>query len=298
MTTTSKPLYSRFLDLPEENVAWDSALCCFIQAPLENTTSYRHGTAAAPQAILRASQEVELYDPSNDSDLSDLAVCVSAAPKLTGLPTKEALPLIESLVDKALNTHKWPLVIGGEQTVSYAAIRSLLKLHPDLHLVQLDAHFDLKDIYRGSNFSHRCIGRRVLELGVRVLHLGARSYSRDEAEFALASSSRFSSLKIEDVTKTPAKFGAALAKIQSPVYLSVDMSVLDPSECPGVSNPEPSGLSWNELMEIVGAVFAKTRVVGADIVETSPIEGDARSELLAAKLATKLFSLHQTGTTP
>jgi len=293
-----KPLYSRFLDLPEEYTSWDAALCCLIQAPFENTTSFQLGTASGPQATLRASEEIELYDIATGNDLSDLAICVSSAPKLAGLSTKDALPLIEAQVDKALGAHKWPLVVGGEQTVSYAAVRAIIKKFPELCVVQLDAHLDLKDIYKGSNFSHRSASRRLLELGVSMLHVGARSYSRDEAEFALSASKRLTVFNDQDFRSSPEKLSALLSKIKIPIYLSVDMSVLDPSVCPGVSNPETSGLTWNELKAFVNTLFEKHTVVGADIVELSPIPGESRSELIAAQLAMTLFNLHQTGTTP
>jgi agmatinase len=290
-----KPLYSRFLNLPEENIAWDSALCSLIQAPLETTTSFQHGTATAPQAILRASEQVELYDPAQGRDLSDLAIATVAAPKLSGLSTKDALSQLELLVDKSLDAHKWPLVVGGEQTCSYAALRAQLRRHPKLCVIQLDAHLDLKESFGGSGFSHRCAARRVLELGVSMIHLGARSFSRDEAEFAAQA---VSILSVESLRSDPGSLKRLLDRISDPLYLSIDMSVLDPSQCPGVSNPEPSGLFWNELLQIVETVFDGHAVVGADLVEISPVPGDARSELLAAKLALKLFELHQTGTTP
>jgi agmatinase len=290
-----KPLYSRFLNLPEENIAWDSALCSLIQAPLETTTSFQHGTASAPQAILRASEQVELYDPTQGRDLSDLAIATVAAPKLGGLSTKDALASLETLVDKSLEAHKWPLVVGGEQTCSYAAVRAQLKRHPKICVVQLDAHLDLKDTFGGSGFSHRCAARRVLELGVSMIHLGARSFSRDEAEFA---DKAVTLLSVASLRKDPASFKRLLDKGIDPIYLSIDLSVLDPSVCPGVSNPEPAGLAWEELLQVVETLFASKTVVGADLVELSPQPGDARSELLAAKLALKLFELHQTGTTP
>jgi agmatinase len=290
-----KPLYSRFLNLPEENFSWDAALCSLIQAPLEITTSFQHGTAWAPQAILRASEQLELYDPVHGRDLSDLAIATVAAPKLSGLSTKDALTSLELLVDKSLDAHKWPLVVGGEQTCSYAALRAHLRRHPKICVIQLDAHLDLKESFGGSSFSHRCAARRVLELGVSMIHLGARSFSRDEAEFAAQA---VSTLSVDSLRSDPGSFKRLLDKITDPLYLSIDMSVLDPSLCPGVSNPEPSGLLWNELLQIVEAVFEGHSVLGADLVEVSPLPGDVRSELLAAKLALKLFELHQTGTTP
>ncbi|MEO5668280.1 MAG: agmatinase [Bdellovibrionota bacterium] len=293
-----KPFYSHFLSLPEEATAWDSALCCLIQAPLENTTSFQHGTATAPQAVLRASEQIELYDPSTDRDLSDLSITTPPAAKLAGLSTKEALGVVEELVDKALDSHKWPLVIGGEQIVSYAAVRALVRRHPELCVVQLDAHLDLKDSFGGTPYSHRCASRRVFELGVSMIHLGSRSYSREEAEFVEKNPQRLTRISCEDLKKKASLLEGTLKSVSAPIYLSIDMSVLDPSECPGVSNPEPAGLSWTELLKIVDTLFSHRMLVGADIVEVSPIPGDSRAELLAAKLATRLFDLHQTGTTP
>jgi len=133
---------------------------------------------------------------------------------------------------------------------------------------------------------------------VPLLHLGARSYSRDEAELVAASSDRLRVLSTAQLQKNSALLEQELKNISGPLYLSIDMSILDPAVCPGVSNPEPSGLSWNELLKIVDVLFSHRMLVGADIVELSPISGDSRSELLAAKLALRLFDLHQTGTTP
>jgi agmatinase len=294
-----KPLYARFLDLPIENTVWDSALSCLIQAPLENTTTFVHGTAAAPQAILRASEHIELYDTALERDISDLAIYTFPSPKLSGLSTKEALLVVEALVEKSLEAHKWPLLVGGEQTVSLAALKPLLKRDRDLCLVQFDAHLDLKDSYHGSGLSHRSALRRASELGLQVLHLGSRSSSREEAEFALSAADRFVQVPASTLNRSGvAALSSVAAKIRPTVYLSIDMSVLDPSICPGVSNPEPGGLSWETLLGSLNWCFENFSVVGADIVELAPIAADPRSEYLAARLAARIFDLHQTGTTP
>lgn len=259
-------------------------------APLEATVSYRAGTRWGPARIREASHSLETYSPELDRDLEELAVCDLGDVVLPLGNVGQSLARIEAALRRPVRDGKRFLVLGGEHLVTLAAVNAALARYPDLVVVQFDAHTDLRDEYLGEPYSHATVMRRVLDLvgPGRVWQLGVRSGLREE--FALA---REATRAFPDVTHGARVLAGELAGPLRgvPLYLTVDVDVLDPAVAPGTGTPEPGGIGFGELHQaLLGLVRAGARVVAADIVETAPpLDPSGRTEIVAAKLAREIL---------
>ncbi len=258
----------------------------FVQAPYEGSVSYGGGTAAGPAAILEASRQVETRDDETGVDLEDLSYALGPVVEPTAGERPDAYAdRVRSVVSGVQGV---PFVLGGEHSVTIGAVRAVRERHPGAHVLSLDAHADLRDEYEGSDHSHACVARRLVDDG-GVTVLGVRSYSGAEAEFAAAR---------RDVRLVSAReamrpgFDAAsfVASLPDPLYFTFDVDGLDPSIVPATGTPEPGGLGWWEAMAVVREVFARRTVVGMDVVELAPAPGSARSDFAVARLVAKMLS--------
>jgi agmatinase len=252
--------------------------------PLDLTESFRLGTAAAPARIREVWESLEDYSPILDADAADLEFDDVGDVPLAGLSMDRALERIEDAA-APLFGRGFVLALGGEHTVSLALFRAARRVYADAFLVQLDAHTDLRSSYEGQAIGHATwlywAGREV-GLG-SVAQLGVRSGTREE--FALARDCAWSSPRLELPGAVQDRIGAR------PVYLTIDIDVLDPSAAPGTGCPEPGGPTFAELQAFVYSL-AGLRVIGADITEVLPAcdAGDITA-LAAAKLARELLLL-------
>ncbi len=280
-------VYNNFLGLPPEQTRFETSKVGVIQAPLENTTSFQHGTRNGPQAFLRASEQVELYDIESGLDFSKVGVTTLPAPKLEELDNVSALKIIENDVRRVVDHNLWPITLGGEHTISYAPIKVLKEKFPDLCVLQIDAHADMRETYEGSPFSHACVMKRVSDMGIKVVGVGIRNYSQDEAAI-IREGRKYCAFHGHEV-KDHLDAKKICKELTYNVYLTIDIDGFDPSECPGTGTPEPGGLRWYQVIDLMKQLFRDHNVVGVDINEIMPIEGDSRTEFLAAKLAYKLI---------
>jgi agmatinase len=180
---------------------------------------------------------------------------------------------------------KFTVMLGGEHSITPAAVRAAKERWPDLTVLQLDAHADLRDEYRGTPFSHACAMRRVRE-SCPVVQLGIRNLSAEEHSWAKAEGIE---LGWGSTRKDPARWQHLLRTLSPHVYVTIDLDGFDPSICPGVGTPEPGGILWEEGLALLRQVFSERTVVAADVVELCPLPGDIRSDFLAAKLVYKLI---------
>lgn len=256
------------------------AAVVLVGVPLDATTSYRPGARFAPAMIRQVSEALEEYSPVLDRELADCPFYDAGDVLLPPGNIGESLERTEAVIDGVLADGKFPLVIGGEHLVTLPAVKAALRRYPDLAVVQLDAHADLRDEYMGQKLSHATVIRRVVEVtgGQSVFQLGIRSGTREEFAFArnntrLLSGEILSSLEqLEEGLKG------------RPVYLTVDIDVLDPAFAPGTGTPEPGGCTPGELFAALYRL-AGLEVVGMDLVEVCPPHDPAATtSLLAAKL--------------
>ncbi len=252
--------------------------------PLDVTSTYRSGSGAAPQAIRISSESIETYCPNLDRDLSDYPFSDLGDLKLDGATLDAKLSEIYSNVLNILNQGGTPLVLGGEHTVTLPIVQALKKRHNEFVLLHLDAHSDLRDSYEGQTINHATVMRRVVELigSQNLIQLGIRSGTREE----------FHWIRTHGVMSS---FGPGQEKTLArrvdgrPVYLSLDLDVLDPSCFPGVGNPEPGGWSY-QLMERFIGFLSTLNIIGLDVVELMPeLDKSDVSSITAAKIIRSLL---------
>lgn len=285
--------FDNFLGLPPEAARRDSARVLILPLPFEATVSYGGGTARGPQAILEASQQVELYDRDYDAEPAMLyGIHTLPAPVLPDDP-EAAVAAIAAATAQAASTGKLVVGLGGEHTVSVGLGRGLLAaLGGPITVVQIDAHADLRDEYEGTPYSHACVARRLLEHAEveQILQLGIRSICTEEVAFARAHPDRLRIWYAEDVHAGGWQAEVASRLAGRRVYLTLDVDGLDPAIVPATGTPEPDGLTWRETLDILRLVGETAQVIGLDCVELAPYPGQHAADFAAAKLVYKAIS--------
>lgn len=249
-----------------------------VGAPYDVTSSFRSGSRHAPTAIRWASQSIETYSPILQRDLEAVALADLGDLDLGDSPPEAVVDAVRARAS-ALADHTLPIVLGGEHTVTLGAVQALHARYPNLVVLQLDAHTDLREEYEGRRVSHATVMRRVLEtVGTgSIVQLGIRAGTREE--FSLAqTAARHSASRLDIPT-------AVWNWLEDrPLYVTVDIDVLDPSEAPGTGNPEPDGASAAEVLSLLRRL-GDLYVVGFDLVEVSPpLDPSGQTAVLAAVL--------------
>ena len=257
---------------------------------LEKTVSYGSGTSRGPTEIIKASYQVELFD----EDLNKEPYKSIGIKTLKPFPIKkniiDALKQIENITELLLAKKKFPLILGGEHSLTPGAIKPFVKKFGKLCLLHFDAHADLRNSYNGNKFSHASAIRRCLDSSnVSVVSFGIRNISSSEISFLQKNKKRIKIFWAKDKSKWNLN---QLKKIlrNKKVYLTFDVDGLDSSLMPATGTPEPGGLFWNETINIIKTAAQSSHIVGADINELSPIRGFDSYNFLAAKLAYKIIA--------
>lgn len=262
-----------------------SAQIVLFGAPFDGTVSYRPGTRFAPKAIRGESFGIETYSPYQDKDLSDIKVCDLGDLEFPFGNPEAVLKIIEDTSAEILGLNKKPFMVGGEHLVSLGAVRAAAKKFPELNIIHFDAHTDLRDEYLGQKLSHATVMRRCHDIlgDARIFQFGIRSGDRPEFEWAKSHvfMNKFNLNNIEH----------ALDKIAgTPIYMTVDLDVLDPSEFPGTGTPEAGGVSFEELRRALLKVAETGNVVACDVNELSPTyDQSGASTALACKIIREIL---------
>lgn len=270
----------------QDHCIWNEAEVAVLPVPLEATTSYITGTVDGPDALLKASHQVEFYDDELRIETCRRGIATIPPVDFSGCDQKRALDLVADRTGQILNAGKKPLLIGGEHSLSIGAVRALTALYSDLHVLHLDAHADLRNSYQNSPVNHACVMARIREI-CRFSSIGIRSLSSEEAETV-----RKGSLNIWDIhriRRTPDWIGQVLGSFEGPVYLTLDLDVFDPAVIPNVGTPEPGGFWWQEALVFLKRIFQSHPVVGLDVVELCPSAGPNYGVFNAAKLVYRLI---------
>jgi len=257
---------------------------------LEKTVSYGGGTKKGPKEIIKASHQVELYD----EDLKKEPYKKIGIKTLKLFPIKkniiDALKQIENINKILLSKKKFPLVLGGEHSLTSGAIRPFVKKFKKICILHFDAHADLRNSYNGNKFSHASAIRRCLDYpNVNVVSFGIRNISLNEMPFLKKNKKRIKIFWAKDKFKWNLNEFKKTIKNQK-VYITFDVDGLDSSLMPATGTPEPGGLFWDETINIIKIASQYSDIVGADINELSPIKGFDSYNFLAAKLAYKIIS--------
>ena len=257
---------------------------------LEKTVSYGGGTSKGPKEIIKASHQVELFD----EDLNKEPYKNIGIKTLQPFPIKknivDALKQIENVNKLLLNNNKFPLVLGGEHSLTPGSIRPFIKKFKKIHLLHFDAHADLRNSYNGNKFSHASAIRRCLDdPNVSLVSFGIRNISLNEIPFLKKNKKRIKIFWAKDKLKWNLNEFKKIIKNKK-IYLTFDVDGLDSSLMPATGTPEPGGLFWNETINIIKIAAQTADIVGADVNELSPIKGFNSYNFLTAKLVYKIIS--------
>ena len=244
---------------------FEDARAVIFGAPFDGTTSFRPGTRFGPSAIRGESDGIETYSPYQNRDLEDISVFDSGDLYFPFGNPKAVLDMIEARTQEILEADKMPVMLGGEHLVTLGSVRAMVKKYPNLHIIHFDAHADLREAYLGEQLSHASVLRRCWDLvGDGHIHqFGIRSGERAEFDFAFAHTD-FHPFNVKDVLDVVLGLDSEV-----PVYVTVDLDVLDPSLFSGTGTPEAGGIFFPDLEEALLALEA-LNVVGFDINELSP----------------------------
>lgn len=264
--------------------------------PYEATTSYEGGTRHGPEAILRASAQVELYDPDFEGEpvfAYGLRTLPFLEPVVHG--PEAMLQAVARCVEEQARQGLFVVALGGEHSLSLGVGKGLqAALGEPLAVVHFDAHCDLRDTYEGSPYSHACVARRLLEAGLQpLLQLGVRSYSQEEALFLRQHPEQVWMVPAERIHTALEEVRRELADrlIGRKVFLTFDADALDPSLMPAVGTPEPNGLTWEEVLSLLRTIASQAEVVGMDWMELSPRPGLHHADFTLAKLIYKTLNV-------
>ncbi len=274
-----------FLDLGDELREHARARATILPVAYERTTSYGQGTANGPAALLAASAYVETYDEELDAEpcqegISTQPILTPAAESLA-----DAIEEIEHAARGLMDQGKWVVTVGGEHALTLGPVRAARAVFGDIGVLQFDAHADLRDTYEGSLYSHACVMRRIVDLGLPTASIGLRALSPPEAE--LIRVHKIPVIWGHQIDEAEAQIEALLDHLPDRIYLTFDLDYLDPSILPATGTPEPGGGSWYPTLRLLRRVFDAKEVVAMDVVELAPIADRPASDFLAAKLVYK-----------
>jgi len=275
-----------FLAPPEGYGGFDAARAVVVPFPYQGGVSYGLGTADAPQAVLEASQQVEFYDEELDGEPYKIGIATIAAPPIPD-DARQMLALLERTTDELLDQGKFPLIVGGDHSISSAPMRSVFKKYSDMGVIQFDAHADLRETFDDSPLSHACVMARAREMTPYTLQLGIRSMDVEEAR--LIRREKLAVATMRHLRQGLFDLPAALTALPENVFVTVDVDVFDWNVIASTGTPEPGGMGWYEALDLLKTIFHTKNVVGCDVVELSYRPHDANSPYAVAKLIHKMI---------
>jgi agmatinase len=264
-----------------------NARVVILPIPLDRTTSYVPGTRTGPHEILVASSHMELWDEETQTDVHSVGICTLPEMEFPFAGMDEVMAEIRRVAGELVNRGKFPVILGGEHSITPPVVAAVAAKHPGLSVLQIDAHADLRDSFMGTPHNHACAMRRTLE-HAPVTQVGIRSLSSEEA-------ADIPSLKTRvfydfNMRQDPSWIDRVVESLTDVVYITIDVDGFDPAIMPATGTPEPGGLSWHEGLTLLRRVFERRKVVGCDIVELSPMPGNAAPNFLCAKLLYKILT--------
>jgi agmatinase len=283
-----------FMHLDDEDTEFERARVVVVPVPFDGTTCYRPGTREGPQAIIDASRNLELYDAELRRSPYHVGIHTLRAVEIIQGDAAAMVERVEFVTAALLARDKFIVTLGGDHLTSIGIVRAYAKRYPTMSVLQIDAHADLREEYEGSALSSATIMRRVLDVCPRTAQVGIRSLSEPEARLVeerqlplwLASEIHHQTLQGRRDW-----IGEVVAQLADEVYVTIDVDAFDPALVPGTGTPEPGGLGWYDVVDLLAAVTERKRVLGFDVVELSPLMEGHVSPVVAAKLVYKLIGM-------
>lgn len=282
------PAHAHFGGYEIENAAPESARIVILPFCYENAPSYGTGSKEAPLHIIAASEQLERLDEETLADWGRLPIH-TGEPFYPPDDPQQAILQIKERAAEVLDRKQFLLSLGGDHAVTIGLVMAAQAAYPDIGVLQFDAHLDLRESWNGSRYNHACVMRRIIgDMHLPAVQVGIRAISPEEADY----------LKVHELKPVFAHnidpydnrwIQAAVECLPEKVYLTIDLDGLDPAVVPGTGTPEPGGLTYRQLIELVKAVGKNRTVIAADITELARIDGSNVSEFTAAKIAAKIL---------
>ncbi len=278
-----------FLGLDKKYSSWESSSFVIVQAPLERTTSYGKGAAQGPEKIIEASHQVEFYDEMLEESPCERGIVTLEAPDFKDEGDIEGmLNRIAGQVSHVITAGKFPVILGGEHTVTAGCVKGLIDAGESFSVLQFDAHSDMRDSYENDRYSHASVMRRVWEMEKSITLCGIRSQCVEEAEL----------IRAEGIPVYYAHHLAAmnswepvLERLKEKVYVTIDADFFDPSVMPAVGTPEPGGFFWKETLSFLSTLMKERRILGFDFVELAPDPALVYADFTAARMIYRLIGI-------
>ncbi|MBU2495546.1 MAG: agmatinase [Candidatus Omnitrophota bacterium] len=281
----------------------EKARVAILPVAYDGTTSYQAGTRFGPQEIILASRFLEMYDESLGFEPSDLGI--ATLPELwPDLSRPEAaVNEVEKYVTKILKKRVFPVILGGEHSITAGAVKAFYKIYPKLSVLTLDAHADLRETYQGTRYNHACVSRRIMEMGIPTTIMGVRCIPSEDLPLlspplslpprggGVGGGAKLKVIWAEKLKEKKDWLSLISANLTEYVYLSIDLDFFDPAEVPAVGTPEPGGLGWSETNRFLRRLAQKHRVVGFDVVELNGGLHHTPSSYFASRLVYRLIGL-------
>lgn len=264
--------------------SYEESRIIMVPVPYDATSTYIRGADRGPAAILEASPALEFYDIETGTEAHKHGIH-TIAPLVCGDDPAEVTQAVYSTVSGILSEERFPVVIGGNHTVSIGAFRAVSGKYSNLTILQLDAHSDLRQSYEGSPLNHACAAARAREFAP-IVQVGIRSMAAEELPFAESERIFYA----HELYHSKELYDRALDMLSENVWITLDLDVFDPSVMPSTGTPEPGGPDYRELMYFLRRVFGKCNVVGFDVVELCPSETNKAPDFMAAKVIYQMLS--------
>ena len=273
--------------LPHELADYDTSMVVILPVPYDATTTYQPGTRNGPRALIEASRCLEFYDEETGKNFSDIGVCT--------LDEMEVVDDAQKMVNRVyeaskvlLDDNKKVVMIGGEHSISSGAVKAHMEKWPDLTVLHVDAHADMRDELAENRYNHGCVARRISEM-CPVVSVGVRSIAAEEMEHINSSKGRIKVFFAKDIHTGGSWMDEVVRSLGKNVYITIDLDAFDISVMPSVGTPQPGGMQWYQMLEFMKKLAAAKSIVGFDVTELMPIPGNHAPDVLAAKLVYKLI---------
>ncbi len=276
----------KFGDFPDELTSFENSKVVILPVPYDGTSTWLKGANKGPQAILDASPNLEFYDIETRREIYQFTGIHTADPVLESSSPEKMTESVHAAVSDLIKKEKFVILIGGEHSVSIGSAKAHFEHYENLSVLQIDAHGDMRDEYEHSTHNHACVMARIREYAPCV-QVGIRSLCSEELHNLQYENVFFA----HEMIKSKQWISEVVKRLTHNVYITFDLDAFDPSILPSTGTPEPGGMNWYQVMDLLKAVFSAKNVVGCDVVELCPNPTNKVSDFIAAKLVYKMVDL-------
>jgi len=268
-----------------EYTSFEDALFEVLPVPYDLTSTYQAGSRKGPAAIVEASSNMELYDEELKRETYRAGIYTRGALEIEAGGPREMIDRVRNETAGILKSGKIPVILGGEHSISLGAVEAMKEQYPNISVLHLDAHADMRDSYQGTPYSHACVARRISEI-CPIVQAGIRSMCSEEALFIERNNRDIISPSDFD---SPDIIERICGNLTKDIYVTIDLDVFDPSIMPATGTPEPGGILWKDLIHLLCRVSHSAVIRGFDVVELCPIPGLIAPDFTAAKLVYRIM---------